>query len=249
MLRLIFELLLFVMSTGVLFGPTFRENRLAVLMAGLVGLASFYFLAETVWQRVGAPTSVALIDMSGAPSIAQSLGEQVSLMVGGLKKQLTAPSPSQSAPPRSATDADWQACNDPQFRRIDACSLIIASDNQTPKMRAIAFARRSAYYSNQGILDPAIADMSEAIRYDPTFPNFVYNRGTFYEQKGDLDRAIADISSAIRINPKVSLYYSHRAAIYEKKSLWENALADFRAAVNLDPNNHEATNALARLSR
>lgn len=47
------EFLIFVASTGVLFNEQFRRNKLAVLLAGLVALASSYFLGETLVERLG----------------------------------------------------------------------------------------------------------------------------------------------------------------------------------------------------
>jgi hypothetical protein len=58
MFRLAFEFILFVVSTGVFFGPVFRRNHVAVALAGSVAAASSYFLVETVWQRLFAPPAI-----------------------------------------------------------------------------------------------------------------------------------------------------------------------------------------------
>jgi len=61
-------------------------------------------------------------------------------------------------------------------------------------------ARGDAYYDN-GDLDLAIADYTEAIRLDPNDVGAYFNRGLAYADSGDFDPAIADITEVIRLNP------------------------------------------------
>jgi hypothetical protein len=51
MLRIAIEFIFFVSSAGILFNDGFRRNRIAVLIAGAIGILSSYFLAESIWNR------------------------------------------------------------------------------------------------------------------------------------------------------------------------------------------------------
>jgi hypothetical protein len=75
MLRLVLEFVLFIISTGIFFGPVFRKNRLAVFLAGLVASVSFGFLAETIWQRFQAPTAV--VATGSAPPVPQPSADEL----------------------------------------------------------------------------------------------------------------------------------------------------------------------------
>jgi hypothetical protein len=55
----IFEFVMFaafVLSSGLFFNKRFRENFLAVGLAGMIAVLSSYFLFETLWDRFPAPT-------------------------------------------------------------------------------------------------------------------------------------------------------------------------------------------------
>ena len=51
----------------------------------------------------------------------------------------------------------------------------------------------------------AIADFTEAIRFDPSYSLAYYSRGDAYAETGDYARAIADFTEAIRLDPSDSL--------------------------------------------
>jgi hypothetical protein len=57
MLWLTLEFILFVGSSGILFNEQFRRNPFAIGVAGCVGLISFYFLMQTVTEKLDAITS------------------------------------------------------------------------------------------------------------------------------------------------------------------------------------------------
>src|SRR5262249_5662959 len=97
----------------------------------------------------------------------------------------------------------------------------------------------------QGDLDRAIADYSEAIRLDPKLPVAARNRGNAYKDKGDFDRAIADSSEPIRLAPEVEaahpetiirrLAHYNRGGAYESKGDFDRAIADFSEVIRLNP--------------
>ena len=62
--------------------------------------------------------------------------------------------------------------------------------------------------SQKGDPDAAIADFTEAIRFNPKFADAYYGRGTVYAGKGDFDQAIADYEVVIRLDPQQADAYT-----------------------------------------
>jgi tetratricopeptide (TPR) repeat protein len=62
-------------------------------------------------------------------------------------------------------------------------------------------------------VDRAIADYSEAIRYDPNFAAAYVNRGNTYAAKKDRERAIADYRRALALNPRLQDAQENLAAL------------------------------------
>ena len=92
----------------------------------------------------------------------------------------------------------------------------------------------------------ALADLAEAIRLDPKFPEALVARGALYSEKSDSDRAIADFTEAIRINPDLAVAYRERAGVYEEKKDHARAIADLTEVIRIGPGDY-ATFALRGL--
>jgi len=158
-------------------------------------------------------------------------------------------------PAAAQQDPDWRDCNTPDPKsasaiatKIAGCSRVLdRHGNQPPHNRAIALGNRGLAYQNKGDFDSAIADLSEAIRIDPEFPNWRYARGIQYANKGDFDRAIADFSEAIRLRPNTAGYLKDRGRAYERIGDLAKALADLRAALSLEPNVPDTGEAIRRI--
>ena len=97
--------------------------------------------------------------------------------------------------------------------------------------------------------DAAIADLTEAIRLDPTNSNFYSNRGRTYNARKEYDRAILDLDQSIRLNPANPLPYWNRAISYENKGDLDRALADWRTTLRFDTDNQDAIKAIRRLEQ
>jgi tetratricopeptide (TPR) repeat protein len=76
----------------------------------------------------------------------------------------------------------------------------------------------------------AIADFTEAIRFNPKYAAAYYNRGFAYLDKKDYDHAIADYDQVITLNPKLASAYSNRGNAYRAKGALDRASADFDQA-------------------
>jgi len=77
--------------------------------------------------------------------------------------------------------------------------------------------------------DRTIADLTEAIRLNPTDAQAFAKRGDTYRKKGEYDRAIADLTEAIRLDPKYSWAFGVRGETHRAKGVSENANAALRS--------------------
>lgn len=127
---------------------------------------------------------------------------------------------------RSARSAEIQ---------LSACSEIIASAAYSPTDKAMAFRNRGRARSDAGALDLALADLSEAIRLNPSEGPLYINKGLVRVRLNDLAGAIADYSEAIRLNPKSAIGYNGRGHAHLVIGEEEKAIADFSAAIALNP--------------
>jgi tetratricopeptide (TPR) repeat protein len=78
--------------------------------------------------------------------------------------------------------------------------------------------------------DHAIADFSEAIRYNPKFAAAYFNRGAAYFGVKDYDLVIADYDQVIALNPKLAPAYRNRGNAYRAKGEIDRANTDFNEA-------------------
>jgi len=62
--------------------------------------------------------------------------------------------------------------------------------------------RAKIRHFDQKDFDGAIADLTEAIRLEPSSTLAYYTRGMVYHSKNEFDAAIADFSKAIQLEPK-----------------------------------------------
>ena len=88
---------------------------------------------------------------------------------------------------------------------------------------------------DQGLLDKAIADYTEAIKLRPNFYLAYLNRGTALRRKGEFDQAITDYTKVIKMKPNFYDAYTLRGICYGKKGLYQKAVADYTKALKKKP--------------
>jgi tetratricopeptide (TPR) repeat protein len=125
---------------------------------------------------------------------------------------------------------------------IAACTRILQRWEDSQSNLAVAFNNRGLAYANLGQNDKAIADLDQAIDFDPQMATAYLNRGAAYESKGEHERGIADYSRAISLDPQLKVAYFNRGAIYESQGEHDRAIADFDKAIRLDPNDADTYN-------
>jgi tetratricopeptide (TPR) repeat protein len=92
---------------------------------------------------------------------------------------------------------------------------------------------RGSAYSNQGKLDEALTDLSEAVRVAPDISDAHYNLGVLRAKRGQYEAAISEFTEAIRLNPNHALAYWARGATFQRHGQYEQALADYNKASTL----------------
>jgi tetratricopeptide (TPR) repeat protein len=88
-------------------------------------------------------------------------------------------------------------------------------------------------YAEQGRIDDAIAQFSEAIELDPQFGWAYHNRGFTYFLLGNYQRAIDDFDEAIRLDPQDAETRASRALAYTGLGKDQEAERDIEKAVEL----------------
>ena len=94
----------------------------------------------------------------------------------------------------------------------------------------------------QGELDQAIQDFTQAIEHKPDLAEAYHNRGTVYADQGKLDLAIRDYDQAIEINPKLDKVYYNRGNAYISKDKLDHAIQDYNKAIELKKDYAKAYN-------
>ena len=91
---------------------------------------------------------------------------------------------------------------------------------------------RSDCYSELGLNDLAIADISKAMEKNPDWRSYC-QRGDYYRLSGDIDAAIADFTAAIEEVPDGAYAYYKRGWCYEMKGDRKKALEDYNLGLEM----------------
>lgn len=91
---------------------------------------------------------------------------------------------------------------------------------------------RSDCYSELGLNELAIADISKAMEKDPDWQLYV-RRGDYYRLNGDLDLAIADFNAVVEDAPKEGYCYYRRGWTYEMQGERKKAMEDYNMGLEM----------------
>ena len=91
---------------------------------------------------------------------------------------------------------------------------------------------RSDCYSELGLNEMAIADISKVMEKDADWANLC-RRGDYYRLSGDIDAAIADFTAAIEDTPDAGYAYYKRGWCYEMKGERKKALDDYNMGLEM----------------
>jgi len=106
---------------------------------------------------------------------------------------------------------------------------------QKEPKNAWAYNLRGLARERQGQLEAAIADFTEALRYDPQLAVAYNNRGIARDRSGDAKQAIADYGESIKLDPSYAAAFNNRGLARAKLGELKQAIADFDQAIRFDP--------------
>jgi tetratricopeptide (TPR) repeat protein len=120
-----------------------------------------------------------------------------------------------------------------------------AANEPTPTKEELSaeslFARAYSKQQN-GDLEGAIADYTQAIRIKPDYVDAYNNRGNARSNQGDMAGAIVDYGEAIRIKPEYAKAYYNRGNARSDQGDKAGAIADYTEAIRIDPDHAYAYN-------
>jgi hypothetical protein len=86
-----------------------------------------------------------------------------------------------------------------------------------------------------GQTDPAVAQLIQAQKDDPTIPHTWFNLGITYKHAGDYDKAVEQLKGMIKLRPNEAVPHYNLAAVYRAQNNLEAALPEFLDAERLNP--------------
>ena len=94
--------------------------------------------------------------------------------------------------------------------------------------------RKGNEYADQGEIEKAIGEFTEAVRLDPQHFDAYLNMGVAYGNLRQYERAIDNYDQAIRLNPQHAVAYVKRGIAYDELGQSDRAIEDFTKAIRLD---------------
>lgn len=139
----------------------------------------------------------------------------------------------------AAQDApEWAVCNDlsaaPELR-IEKCTILTVSQQESLQRRAFAYFRRGNAWSDTLNFARAVADYDDAIRLVPNNALYFSTRANALHLDGQPDRALADFTEALRLEPENVTARRGRGLIFLDKGEFDSALGEMSEAIRLAP--------------
>lgn len=137
----------------------------------------------------------------------------------------------------TASETDRAACagNNPDTA-LAVCGRLIESLLRTDPWLAEAYFMRARAYQQKGLMEPAIADLTQSIALAPSSPGSLNFRGAIYLAQGRYDLAIADFRAALAAKPGWALPHANLGLAYLRKNDVDQALAEANEALRIEPN-------------
>jgi protein O-mannosyl-transferase len=114
----------------------------------------------------------------------------------------------------------------------------------------IAYHNRALARQQRGDAAGAVADLENAVRYDPKYASAYNLLGEIKEALNNEDEALINYNKALAVDPEFALAYNNRGIIMSKRNKFKEAVLDFNMALKLDPGHGPAfhNRGLAKLS-
>lgn len=112
---------------------------------------------------------------------------------------------------------------------------------------AEAYNYRAISYFDKGENARAIADLTEAVRLEPSFAEAINNRAWIYYKQGELSLALQDANRAVQLDGTKAYIWDTRGHIHEARGARSAAISDYRKALDLDASSESSSDGLRRL--
>ena len=112
-------------------------------------------------------------------------------------------------------------------------SLDYKKDGDTYMKRALAYFMMDKY-------SPAIEDLNEAIKLQPSSMKTYFTRGVCYYELIDFSKADSDLSKSIELDPRNPLAFNYKAAIKYRENDFNGALENYTEVIKVDSSNKQA---------
>lgn len=132
------------------------------------------------------------------------------------------------------------AHNNDQFDRATELYSKILESNPNDYVKSVIFKHRGMANFAQSRYDDAIADFSDALRFDTAAYKAAYYRAVVYSVQQKYYEAIDDFSRSLEINPYQHFALYRRAQAYYHVGDYPKALADCENALVLQPDSGSA---------
>jgi hypothetical protein len=100
---------------------------------------------------------------------------------------------------------------------------------------------------NKGSIDPAIAELKEAIRIAPGFIEAHHYLGAVYQDTGRSSEAVQEYMTVLQLSPDNAGVYYNLGLIYTQSGLLDQALSALQEAVRIKPDHTNARHQLERV--
>lgn len=97
-----------------------------------------------------------------------------------------------------------------------------------------AYFLRAQVFQQQGNLEQALSDYTDAITAQPDIAEVYAFRATIYFSLEDYENALIDYTTAIEFDGSQASYYLARGIVYTLLEDYDTAIADFSAALSFD---------------
>lgn len=122
-----------------------------------------------------------------------------------------------------------------KWKLLLVCVFILLPTLMSACLSAEEHFEKGKTYFEEGQLEAAIAEYSQAIELDPDHALAYNSRGIAYARQERWDAAIADYSKVIELDPNFAPAYGNRGVAYAKKERWDAAITDYSQAIKLKP--------------
>lgn len=112
---------------------------------------------------------------------------------------------------------------------------VVTSAGEALTRIATALAARGQLYASKGENAQALADLSEAIKLNPTIASSYVLRGQVYARMGEDTKALADSIETTKLDPTNAAAFALRGQLHERNKEDDLALAACEEAIKLDP--------------